>query len=256
MANAAHHLTPEAVLAGIPGWERADAIPLQGGLTNRAYLVDRAGERAVLKVDAATRRDPFGTRKDEGAAQAAAAHIGLAGAVIHADDTTLLVEYVDGTVWERDSFDEQSLAALAEALRRLHALPLTGRTFDARRAAQRYAGDVGDADPLVAERCLATIEAMPVPHNLCCCHNDLVAENIVSTPSLKLLDFEYACDNDPLFDLATVVAHHELSSAQADFLLDAYFDGDGQRWMPKLVEQERLYDALNWLWRASRPRAG
>ena len=84
--------------------------------------------------------------------------------------------------------------------------------------------------------------------NLCCCHNDLVAENIISAPEIRFLDWEYACDNDPLFDLAIVVAHHDLSERQAGVLLDAYFDGDGARWREQLDVQMRLYGALNWLW--------
>ena len=87
--------------------------------------------------------------------------------------------------------------------------------------------------------------------NLCCCHNDLVAENIISTPDILLLDWEYACDNDPLFDIAVVVAHHGLSAGQADVLLDAYFDGDGDSWRHQLAIQQRLYNALNCLWAAA-----
>jgi thiamine kinase-like enzyme len=99
-----------------------------------------------------------------------------------------------------------------------------------------------------AERHLAVVEAAPGPMNLCCCHNDLVAENIIAMPGIRFLDWEYACDNDPLFDLAVVVAHHELSERQVQVLLDAYFDGDGEPWRRQLGVQMRLYNALNWLW--------
>ena len=54
----------------------------------------------------------------------------------------------------------------------------------------------------------------------------LVAGNIIATPAIRFLDWEYACDNDQFFDLATVVAHHDLSDDRADFLLNAYFDGN------------------------------
>jgi thiamine kinase-like enzyme len=93
---------------------------------------------------------------------------------------------------------------------------------------------------------------MPLSNNICCCHNDLVAANIIATPELRFLDWEYACDNDPLFDFATVVAHHNLSSARMDYLLNAYFNGDGQRWREHLARQTKLYEALLWLWEAAR----
>ena len=87
---------------------------------------------------------------------------------------------------------------------------------------------------------------------LCCCHNDLVVANIINAPETRFLDWEYACDNDPLFDLATVTAHHELTSRQRDTLLDAYFDGDGRRWRSQLDCQAEVYEALLYLWTASR----
>jgi thiamine kinase-like enzyme len=90
---------------------------------------------------------------------------------------------------------------------------------------------------------------MPEPSRLSCCHNDLVAENIIATPEIHFLDWEYACDNDPMFDLATIVAHHELSNKHADFLLDAYFDGDGADHRVRLDRYVSFYNALLWLWR-------
>ena len=93
---------------------------------------------------------------------------------------------------------------------------------------------------------------MPIPADLCLCHNDLVAENIVDTGELMFLDWEYACDNDPLFDLATVVAQHELDEAQTDVLLSAYFDGAWRTGRPELERQVANYNALLWLWKAAR----
>ena len=98
---------------------------------------------------------------------------------------------------------------------------------------------------------LRRVEAGPPPRELCCCHNDLVVANIINTPETRFLDWEYACDNDPLFDLATVTAHHELTPRQCDTLLDAYFDGDGRRWRSHLARQAGVYEALLYLWNAA-----
>ena len=147
-------------------------------------------------------------------------------------------------------------SALAEALRRLHALPLTGRTFDAIGAARDYVRRIEGGDEDRIRDFLQKIENGPRPPNLCCCHNDLVVGNIINTPETRFLDWEYACDNDPLFDLATIVAHHEMSDGQANYLLDAYFGGNGVRWRMQLDQQIGLYRALLWLWSGLAPVHG
>ncbi len=86
-----------------------------------------------------------------------------------------------------------------------------------------------------------------------CCHNDLVAENIVSANGVKFLDFEYASDNDPLFDLAVIVEHHSLSDSAERKLLDAYFGTEASDRHRELAAQRRVYAALSWLWERSRP---
>jgi len=242
----------DAVLAQIPGWEDARAVPLAGGRSNRTWLIEAAGRKAVLKVDKNPRGDPFNSRVGEAQIQSRAAAAGLASNVLHVTETAYLVEYASGVVWSADHLDQvTNLDQLATALQRLHALPLSGRAFDARGAARTYAGQIHrDADKV--RDCLARIDAMPLPRNLCCCHNDLVAANIICVPEVRFLDWEYACDNDPLFDLATIVAHHRLPMERANYLLDAYFDGDGARWRHQLQRQAESYAALLWLWEASR----
>jgi thiamine kinase-like enzyme len=245
-------LSPEEVLDGIPGWRGAAFRELPGGLTNRTLRVEKDGRRAVLKIDPSPRKPPFNSRQEEARIQQRAAALGRANGVLYVRETVLLSDWADGEVWTRDHFDDdENLVRLGIVLREVHALPLTGRTFDAAAAARLYASRVPAADREAARQRLAVIESTHVPTTLCCCHNDLVAENIISAPEIRFLDWEYACDNDPLFDLAVVVAHHRLSGQQASVLLDAYFDGDGVRWREQLNAQARLYDALNWIWAAA-----
>ena len=250
------NLEPRTVLATIPGWEDASVSELPGGLSNRTWLVTSQRGKAVLKIDAQTREPPFNPRPDEEIIQRRAAERGLANKVLHASETVYLTEYLDGEVWTREHLaDEHNLARLAKLLRKVHSLPLTGRYFEPAKAADLYLARVPRRYAATSTRCADIVRQLLAPQNLCCCHNDLVAGNIIATPGLRLLDWEYACDNDPFFDLATVVAHHKLPAASADLLLDAYFDGDGGRWRPQLEQQMRLYNALLWLWSASRPDA-
>lgn len=246
--------TPQQALARIPGWEGASCSELSGGLTNRTWLVCKGGREAVLKVDSTPRVAPFNERLAEQRIQTTAAEACLANRVLYADERTYLTEFVEGEVWVENDFRiESNLEKLANLLRRLHSLPLSGRHFDAVDAGKSYVAGIDVRNSDTAQRCVGIVQKLHAPHNLCCCHNDLVAGNIVAVPQLRLLDWEYACDNDPLFDLAIVVAHHELSERTADLFLDQYFDGDGTRWRAKLRQQMTLYNALVWLWYASRP---
>ena len=244
-----NHTSPESVLAQFPDWDGATWRELEGCVTNSPYLVEANGRKAVLKIDEAPREAPFNDRRQEAKIQRAAHEAGLAGNVLYVTDTVLMTEYVEGVVWSLDCLeDDANIEQLALALRKLHSLPLTGRTFDVDGAARMYAKIIGGTNSEAVEQCLSKVEAAPRPHNLCCCHNDLVVANIINTPATNFLDWEYACDNDPFFDLATIAAHHKLTQEQCDTLLNAYFDGDGERWREQLARQSEVYEALLYLW--------
>ena len=147
--------------------------------------------------------------------------------------------------------DTAELAQLGDALRRLHSMPLIGHTFDATTAAKQYAQQARGIDRSVVSLCLDLIAGIRTPHNLCCSHNDLVVENIISTPGIRFLDWEYACDNDPFFDLATLVVHNQLDDERTIVVLDAYFDGGGEQWLDYLEKYRGLYLALLCLWMAA-----
>lgn len=243
-----------AALEAIPDWRGATLTPLKGGLTNRTWLARRGSRHAVLKADASVRTLPFTDRVAEGRVQQSAADHGLAGNVLFSSPKVLLTEFLAGEVWQADDFaNADKLAALATALRSVNELPLTGRNFDAPAAAEHYASIIAVAGHAKqATEHVAVVRATSLTAELRCCHNDLVADNLLSTPALKILDWEYACDNDPLFDLATVIAHHGLNDEQSDRLLTAWCGGDAESYRVPLQRQIRLYKSLYWLWRASR----
>lgn len=245
--------SPADALAKIPGWVGAEFKPLHGGLNNTSYKVRNANQTAVLKIDSQPRTDPFNTRELEASIQGRAHDANLAAQVLHVSESAYLVEYVSGAVWSASDLHKyDSLARLAKALKSMHALPLSGRSFDAVAAANRYTESIAMPDRDIVKLCRYIVDSFRFPHNLCLCHNDLVAANIVATPKIVFLDWEYACDNDPFFDLATVIEHHELSDTRANFLLEAYAGAGFARWQERLGSQRKLYLALLWLWLASR----
>jgi thiamine kinase len=230
---------------------------MEGGLTNRSYIVHCGSRRFVLRLDA-EHTATFGLdRRVELKVLKEAAKASLAPQVHFADpDNGILVyEYLPGPVWSRSSLDADSnLERLAVLLRNVHRLPRAGIVLDTLSAAVRYEA-IASRDPelhLHAARCVDIVRTSPAPGALCCCHNDVVAENVVGGESLKLIDWEYAADNDPFFDLASLIAFHDLDQAQADRLRDAYTGGTDSQARERLRIQLRLFHALQWLWFAAR----
>ena len=245
-------LPPDEALAAIPGWRGAAFRELPGGLTNRTLLVEKGDRRAVLKIDPSPRRRPFNSRREEARIQQRAAALGRANGVLYAGDTVLLAEWADGEVWTRAHFDDDAnLVRLGRALREIHGLPLTGRTFDLQAAARQYAAQLDGPELDDAKPHLAVIESAPGPVNLCCCHNDLVAENMIETEGqgLLLIDWEYTGTGDPMFDLAVVIRHHDLDAGLAQMFLEAYLQRPATpEDSEHLSRQCRFYGHLLQLW--------
>jgi aminoglycoside phosphotransferase (APT) family kinase protein len=246
---------PARILVRIPGWENARSSVIARGSNNIAWRLSAGSREAVLKLGLAAREFPLNSRADEARVQARAAGAGLAPAVLYVDDEVLLEEYVPGPAWTGQTLTRPGhLEQLGRTLKRLHALPPTGRRFRLMEAALHYQARLPpDADRALAERCLATLAVAAAPDTPCCCHNDVIAGNIMSACGLTLIDWEYAADNDPMFDLATVVVHHRIGPAGRDRLLTACFDGAAAANREHLLDSCKAYRALAWLWRASRP---
>lgn len=248
----------EAV-ALVPGWDPADfdIEALKGGLTNRTYRLQNGSEGYVLRLNAAESDFFRFDRSSELHILGEASNAGLGPRVIHADEEKgiLVLEYIQGRAWqESDIREDRNLEALAALLRRVHALPLCGNRIDVSVVAAAYESYLEKRHGLhaFAMQCVEVISGIPVSDSAVCSHNDIVAGNVVESSNLALIDWEYACDNDPMFDLASAIGFHNLDERSSAILLDAYSGGADAELKDRLAEQVRLYDAIQWLWLASR----
>ena len=255
-------LSPHAALADIPGWDAGDVRieSLPGGLTNRSFKVYRGSECFVLRLDA-DHTAAFGLdRQRERRILDAAAGAGLAPAVEFADEEAgiFLTRFIDGPVWTpRDLAAPDNIVRATAMLREVHALPLAGSRFDGEAIAAGYLASIRRAiSPAgvatFAERCVTIVAETSQSDDLRCCHNDVVAENLVRQPRPMLIDWEYACDNEPLFDLASLIAYHDLEQDVSDAWLEAYAGQVLPEHRERLWQLCRLYDAMHWLWMAAR----
>jgi thiamine kinase-like enzyme len=76
------------------------------------------------------------------------------------------------------------------------------------------------------------------------CHNDLHYRNVLDDGHLWFVDWEYAGCGDPRFDLAGIVAYHDLETPLVEALLAAY----GEYSPAQLAPWVSLFDAVHALW--------
>lgn len=84
------------------------------------------------------------------------------------------------------------------------------------------------------------------------CHNDLNKANILSGKegeSLKIIDWEYACISDPMFDLAGLINHCSLSDQQTHNFLNLYTKKMDTKFEEKhLDKMKKLNFKISKLW--------
>lgn len=229
-------LSLEQALARVPMWAGATDIrttPLGGGITNRNYRVDVKGESFVLRITGEKTELLGIDRKNEYAANKAAARLGIAPEVVYfiEPEGYLVTRFITGRPLPPDEIGKQdNLQRVASALRKVHNLPAIAGTFSPFRTVENYLKIARQFNvPLPDNLKLALmrmyeIEAAlkkdpPAPR---LCHNDLLNENFLDDGNMRILDWEYAGMGDPTFDLANFAVHHGLSPEQELYLLDSY----------------------------------
>ncbi len=226
---------------------------LPGGLTNRNLKVTTGREVYVARLAGRDSHLLAIDRDAEFRNATAAAAAGVAPEVVDFVPAAglLVIRFVTGrTLTEADLQAGTDLPTLAATCRTLHAGPRFAGEFNMFDIQRRYLGTVQDRGfrlpdryldflPAAAEieRALAVRPAPTVP-----CHNDLLAANmIVDGSRMWLIDYEYAGNNDPCFELGNIWSESVLSLDQLELLVEAYF---GRR-SPALLARARLQGLMS-----------
>lgn len=189
----------------------------------------------------------------------AAAEAGAGPEIVHADASVgvLVAAWVEGAAWTaRDLRDPARLRALGPVLARLHGSPVDLPPHRVRAPAERYAAVLrpaaGDRDRAAIEELLGLAARHETGRPARPVHGDVTAGNLLGHASPLLVDWEYAGAGDPAFDLATVLALHEVPGRGRDALLEAYVEAGGPVPDPsRLRSAERLAVLLAWAWAAA-----
>jgi thiamine kinase-like enzyme len=245
----------EARLRAVPMF--ADRVlsveELPGGLTNRNYKVTVDGVAYVARLSSPSGSLLAIDRQGEYAASVAAARTGVAPSVVAflPEQSVLVIEWVPGrTLTPDDLRDPDMIPRVAHSVRRLHAARPFPTRFDMFDIQRRYLDVVQrngfrlpkrylEFAPVVA-RIEKAMAVRPVPSAPC--HNDLLAANFIDDgEQLWLIDYEYAGNNDPCFELGNLWSESNLVEGALADLVVCYFG----RPSPALVARCRLWAVMS-----------
>ena len=227
----------DQALARVPMWRGARDLkttPLGGGITNRNFRVDVNGESFVLRIGGENTALLGINRQHERAANETAARLGIAPEVVYfiEPEGYLVTRFVRGRPLPREEMCQpENIRRVADALKRIHALPAIPGTFSPFRTVEDYtaiARRYSVAFPNHFDWLMARLHEIEAafrrdPFTPRLCHNDLLNENFLDDGNIRILDWEYAGMGAPAFDLANLAVHHGFSDEQDRFLLEYYF---------------------------------
>jgi thiamine kinase-like enzyme len=230
-------LEPGSILDGWRGWDTPPASrpaivrELGGGRSNRSFLLESAGEKMVLRVNATQTILPANGRVHETVIWRAASEAGIAPPLLHADrgGGFLVSAYIESDLPARPQ-DGPVLARKALGLlQRCHRIKVDAPIIDYSSYIEAYWQTI-EADGLkVAPELREQREAM---HSMIeeitagsaatvLCHHDPVVENFVGTPGrLYLVDWEYAARGLAVMDYAAFAVEWDLDDAAINAGMD------------------------------------
>lgn len=205
------------------------------GMTNRNYLVTAKAERFVVRIPGAGTEDYIDRKADEEAGRLTSS-LGVNAPLVWYDPASgaQITRFIEGAVPMNTDIlrDPRAVEEAALAFRKLHTCGRKLRNdFNEKHVAQEYLdllasrsarmpdgyGDVQLEAEVIRSALHATALA-PVP-----CHNDPAPENLVYTGSRAyILDWEFAGNNDPFWDIADLSVEAGFTEAQDRHFLEAY----------------------------------
>ncbi len=241
-------------------------LPL--GLSHQSHRIRFGDNDLVLKCRLLGVDDLGLDQRAEHVSQGLAAQAGLAPELLHHDEELgfSLTRFVSGEHWSHDVLPScAQLERMAELLRRLHGLPQASGAIDLLARLDHYWELLKSKDSAMALGLRGAYSKIReatefLSFNVsqrCHCHNDLVLENLIDHHSdevgglgLSLIDWEYAAQNDPFFDLAAFLGNWPESEELSRDLLMAYLGGVSEENMCHLKWSKVAYHGLSLFWLA------
>ena len=232
-----------------------------GGLTNLVYCLTYKNQKKLLRIPGSG-TDEFINRQNEKHDAMVAAESGVSAKVLFFDssDGLMLSEFIEGDTLNEERFQNLgSVRRSGEALRQMHQHGQKFKNrFDVFEKIDEYLtlvkklnADVPDGYEMVkseAKKIRSVMEAKPV--DLVPCHCDPLAENFIDNgEKVFIIDWEYAGNNDPMWDLGDLSVEANFGQEQDKVLLESYFAGPPPKdQVSRMVIYKVLCDLLWTLW--------
>ncbi|HTY71921.1 MAG TPA: phosphotransferase [Actinomycetes bacterium] len=212
---------------------------LGGGLTNTNLRVTTDDGDYVVRLSANT-TGLLGIDRDAEYANSVRAHAAGVGAEVVAylpEEHVLVIRFLPGRTLDAADVAPRT-ARIAAALRALHAGPSFVSDFDMRTIRRRYLDVVlAEGFPIPADYLdLAPAyerleDALALePESFVPCNNDLLAANFIDDGErIWIIDYEYAGQNEPSFELGNLASENGLDEAQTAALVTAYWGAPDDR---------------------------
>jgi len=190
---------------------------------NQKYMV-----RKFLRIDI--------DRAFEYKVQVAAFHKGITSKVFHVDieNGIMISKFLEGE--HKMKLEKADLIRLAHTLKKVHSIKVEGKpvTLELKEKSSKV---------VQAFQTIATHDT-----ELVLCHNDLNPKNILfNKGTVKLIDWEFAGNNDLYFDLAALSIEFNLTVIDEAYMLASYFQREGWE-KEKLEAYKVIYKALCKQW--------
>lgn len=206
------------VIAG----EKATKIErLKAGFSNYSFLINR---KHVLRLKKAS-SDRFYDAKLEAQVIKKVASLKISESVAYFNDSdgTKLSIFLPRTLKIVSEPNEKQLELVAKTLRKLHRAKIVlGKSFDLFGRLEHYKAECHDfVDYEYEQKVVNAVRRFYDEQPFVLCHNDVVNGNLLfRTRKLFLIDYEYAADNNPLFDIASFFSENDISDEKIrrDFL--------------------------------------
>ena len=220
-------------------WEHTiHCEPLEGGITNRNFLVEHVNEKFFVRLGVDIPEHGV-YRFNELAASRAAHKCGISPEVVYAETGAMVLRFINGKTLEPENLRNIStLKKVVPLLKTCHQqiplyLPGSSLIFWVFQVIRGYVSKLKESKSRMIHKLSHFLE---INHelektigtiDLFYGHNDLLSGNFIEDNNrLWLVDWDYAGFNSPLFDLANLASNNEYAEGLELELLEMYFENE------------------------------